>query len=323
MSESEKFYTLGKAVVAKELRAIQSLQDRINEAFATACKTILACKGRMVVLGIGKSGHIARKIAATLTSTGTPSFYVHPGEASHGDIGMITAEDIALAISYSGETCEIINILPIIKKLGISLIAFTGKLQSSLARISDIVIDVSVQQEACPLGLAPTSSTTAMLVMGDALAITLLETRGFTTDDFARIHPGGSLGRRLLLHIDKLMHTREHMPSVKLDCMLDEALVEITKKSLGMTTVIGNNGLLVGVFTDDDLRQAIDKGYNIHQIPIKEVMSNGVTIRPKLLATEALKVMHEHKITSLVVTDEEQHPLGVIHMHDLLRAGII
>ncbi|WP_304985801.1 KpsF/GutQ family sugar-phosphate isomerase [Coxiella-like endosymbiont] len=324
MGDSEKFYTLGKAVIATELRAIQFLQGRINKNFATACKTILACKGRVVVLGMGKSGHIARKISSTLASTGTPSFYVHPGEASHGDIGMITGEDVALVISYSGDTPEIINILPTIKRLGIPLLTFTGKLQSSLARTADTVIDVSVQQEACPLGLAPTSSTTATLVMGDALAIVLLEARGFTANDFARVHPGGSLGRRLLLHIDDLMHTKDHMPAVKPDCMLDEALVEITKKSLGMTAVIGDNNRLVGVFTDGDLRRTLDKGYDIHRTPIKKVMSkNGITIRPKLLAAEALKVMHEYKITSLVVTDEERYPLGVIHMHDLLRAGVI
>lgn len=324
MGNNEKFCTLGKAVIASELQAIQSLQERINGAFATACKTILACRGRVVVLGMGKSGHIARKISATLASTGTPSFYVHPGEASHGDIGMVTGEDVALAVSYSGETPEIINILSAIKSLGIPLLAFTGKLQSSLACIADAVIDVSVQKEACPLGLAPTSSTTATLVMGDALAIVLLEARGFTADDFARIHPGGSLGRRLLLQINDLMHTGNHIPAVKPDCMLDEALVEITKKSLGMTAVIGENGRLVGVFTDGDLRRTIDKGYDIHRTPIKEVMSkDGITIRPKLLAAVALQVMREHRITSLVVTDEERYPIGVIYMHDLLRAGII
>ena len=321
--DSEKFYTIGKAVITTELRAIQSLQERINKTFVTACKTILACKGRVIFLGMGKSGHIARKISATLASTGTPSFYVHPGEASHGDIGMIVKEDIILAISYSGETIEVINILPTIKRLGIPLISFTGKLQSSLARISDIVIDVSVQKEACPLGLAPTSSTTATLVMGDALAIVLLEARGFAVDDFARVHPGGFLGRRLLLRIDDLMHTRDRIPMVKSDCMLDEALVEITKKSLGMTIVVSDNGILLGVFTDGDLRRTIDKGYDIRRISIKEVMSSGITIRPKLLASEALKVMYKHAITSLVIIDEERHPLGIIHMHDLLRAGII
>ena len=324
MSDNEKFCTLGKAVIASELQAIQSLQERINGAFVTACKTILACRGRVAVLGMGKSGHIARKISATLASTGTPSFYVHPGEASHGDIGMVTGEDVALAVSYSGETPEIINILSIIKSLGIPLLAFTGKLQSSLACIADAIIDISVQKEACPLGLAPTSSTTATLVMGDALAIVLLEARGFTADDFARIHPGGSLGRRLLLQIDDLMHTGDRIPAVKPDCMLDEALVEITKKSLGMTAVIDENDRLVGVFTDGDLRRTIDKGYDIHRTPIKEVMSkDGITIRPKLLAVSALQVMREHRITSLVVTNEERYPIGVIYMHDLLRAGIV
>ncbi len=231
MDDSEKFYTLGKAVIATELQAIQLLQERINKDFSIACKTLLACKGRVVVLGMGKSGHIARKISATFASTGTPSFYVHPGEASHGDVGMITKEDVALVISYSGETLEIINILPTIKRLAIPLLIFTGKLQSSLARTADVIIDISVHKEACPLGLAPTSSTTATLVMGDALAITLLEARGFTTEDFARVHPGGSLGKRLLLHIDDLMHTKNHMPIVKPDYMLDEVLVEITKKA--------------------------------------------------------------------------------------------
>lgn len=324
MIDSANFYTLGKAVIANELRAIQSLQDRIDEKFVNVCKTILNCKGRVVVLGMGKSGHIGRKIAATLASTGTPSFYVHPSEASHGDIGMITTQDLALAISYSGETPEVINILPTIKRLGIPLIAFTGGSHSSLGRVANIIIDIRVEEEACPLGLTPTSSTTATLVMGDALAISLLEARGFTTDDFARIHPGGSLGRRLSLHICDLMHSRDYMPIVKPDCLLDEALVEITRKSLGMTAIVSDSGRLLGVFTDGDLRRALDKGYDIHRTPIKEVMiKNGITISPKLLAIEAIKVMHENKITFLVVVDDERYPLGVIHMHDLLRAGMI
>lgn len=273
MSNNENFYTLGKAVIATELRAIQSLHARIDEKFVTACNTLFNCKGRVVVLGVGKSGHIAKKIAATLASTGTPSFYVHPSEASHGDMGMVTPQDVALAISYSGETPEIINLLPTLKRLGVALIALTGKMQSTLARIADTVIDVSVEQEACPLGLAPTSSTTATLVMGDALAIALLEARGFTADDFARIHPGGSLGRRLLLHIADLMHPKDKMPIVKPDCLLDEALVEITKKSLGMTTVVSDSGQLLGVFTDGDLRRTLDKGYDIHRTPIEKVMT--------------------------------------------------
>ncbi|AML49349.1 D-arabinose 5-phosphate isomerase [Coxiella burnetii] len=323
MSNNENFYTLGKAVIATELRAIQSLHARIDEKFVTACNTLFNCKGRVVVLGVGKSGHIAKKIAATLASTGTPSFYVHPSEASHGDMGMVTPQDVALAISYSGETPEIINLLPTLKRLGVALIALTGKMQSTLARIADTVIDVSVEQEACPLGLAPTSSTTATLVMGDALAIALLEARGFTADDFARIHPGGSLGRRLLLHIADLMHPKDKMPLVKPDCLLDEALVEITKKSLGMTTVVSDSGQLLGVFTDGDLRRTLDKGYDIHRTPIEKVMTkNSITVPPKLLAAEALKMMQQNKITSLVVVDTDASPVGVIHMHDLLRAGV-
>ncbi|AJC50349.1 KpsF/GutQ family sugar-phosphate isomerase [Coxiella endosymbiont of Amblyomma americanum] len=323
MNDNEKFCTFGKSVIITELRAIRSLQERINEAFSTACKAILACEGRVAVLGIGKSGCIARKISATLSSTGTPSFYVHPGEASHGDIGMITTEDIALVISYSGETPEIIHILPFIQKLEIPIIAFTGKLKSNLACIADIVIDVSVNKEACPLGLAPTSSTTATLIMGDALAITLFRICGFTTNDFARVHPGGSLGKRLFLNINNIMHTNDRIPLVKSDCMLDEALVEITKKSLGMTAVIDENGDLVGVFTDNDLRKTIDRGYDIRHTPIKQVMSNGITIHPKLLATEALGIMRKHKINSLVVVDNKYRPVGVVNMYDLLQAGII
>ncbi|MBW5802723.1 KpsF/GutQ family sugar-phosphate isomerase [Coxiella endosymbiont of Ornithodoros amblus] len=324
MSNNQNFYTLGKAVIATELRAIQSLHARIDEKFIMACNTLFNCKGRVVVLGVGKSGHIAKKIAATLASTGTPSFYVHPSEASHGDMGMVTPQDVALAISYSGETQEIINLLPTLKRLGVALIALSGKMQSTLARIADTVIDVSVEQEACPLGLAPTSSTTAMLVMGDALAIALLEARGFTADDFARVHPGGSLGRRLLLHIADLMHPKDKMPIVKPGCLLDEALVEITKKSLGMTTVVSDSGQLLGVFTDGDLRRTLDKGYDIHRTPIEKVMTkNSITVPPKLLAAEALKMMQQNKITSLVVVDTDASPVGVIHMHDLLRAGVI
>ena len=324
MANDKNFYTLGKAVIATELQAIRSLYKRIDKKFVTACNTLFNCKGRVVVLGVGKSGHIAKKISATLASTGTPSFYVHPSEASHGDMGMITRQDVALTISYSGETPEIVSLLPTFKRLGVTLIALTGKINSILARIADTIIDISVEKEACPLGLAPTSSTTATLVIGDALAIALLEARGFTANDFAQIHPGGSLGRRLLLHVTDLMHSKEKMPIVRPDCFLDEALVEVTKKSLGMTTVIGNSGRLLGVFTDGDLRRALDKGYNIHQTTIKEVMTkNSVTVSPKLLATKAIKTMQKNKITSMVVVDPDSYPVGVIHMHDLLRAGVI
>jgi arabinose-5-phosphate isomerase len=315
---------LGRAVIVTEERAIHQLLDRIDSRFVNACEILLQCKGRVVVLGMGKSGHIAKKIAATLASTGTPAFYVHPGEASHGDMGMITTTDVVLAISYSGETPEVINIVPLIKRLGIPLLAFTGQMNSTLARVATEVINVGVSEEACPLGLAPTSSTTATLVMGDAIAIALLEARGFTADDFARIHPGGTLGRRLLLHIEDLMHTDESIPKVKPDCILDEALVEITRKSLGMTTVVDENGLLLGVFTDGDLRRTLDKGFDIHSTPIGKIMTdNGITVSPKLLAAEALKMMHEHKITSLVVVGDDRTLLGIVHMHDLLRVGVI
>lgn len=315
---------LGKAVILTEQRAIHQLLERIDDRFVHACELLLRCKGRVVVLGMGKSGHIARKIAATFASTGTPAFYVHPGEASHGDIGMITTQDVVLAISYSGETPEVINIIPSIKRLGVPMIALTGQPSSTMARLATQVLDVSVSQEACPLGLAPTASTTATLVMGDALAIALLEARGFTADDFALVHPGGTLGRRLLLHIEDLMHTGSSIPKVKPDCILDEALVEITRKSLGMTTVVDEAGTLLGVYTDGDLRRTLDKGFDIHQTPVHEVMTvNGITVSPKLLAAEALKMMHEHKITSLVVVDDQRTLLGIVHMHDLLRVGVI
>ncbi len=323
LREGENLCQLGKAVIAIEEQAIKQLHDRIGQNFSTTCRLILDCKGRVVVLGMGKSGHIAKKIAATLASTGTPAFYVHAGEASHGDIGMITENDVVMAISYSGETPEVINVLPTVKQLNIPLVAITGQMQSTLARVATTTLDASVEQEACPLGLAPTSSTTAMLVLGDAIAITLLQTRGFTADDFARFHPGGSLGRRLLLTIDDIMHANDSMPLVKHTCPLDEALVEITKKSLGMTTIVDDQGRLVGVFTDGDLRRTLDQGHDIHKTQIGAVMTEvGITVSRHLLAAEALKMMHEHKITSLVVVNDQRLPLGVVHMHDLLRVGM-
>ncbi len=324
MKNSQNLCQLGKSVIATELQALQDLHERIDHHFSTACELALNCKGRVIVLGMGKSGHIARKIAATLASTGTPAFYIHPGEASHGDIGMVTDSDLALAISYSGETPEMIAILPALKQLNIPIIAITGQMQSTLARVATLTLDASVEQEACPLGLAPTSSTTAILALGDAIAITLLQARGFTADDFARFHPGGALGRRLLLHVDEIMHTKENMPLVKHNCMLDEALVEITKKSLGMTTIVDDCNQLLGVFTDGDLRRTLDKGHDIHKTIIRDVMTEvGITIPPKCLAADALKMMHNRKITSLVVVDDTHMPLGVIHMHDLLRIGMM
>ncbi len=319
----ERFCQLGKAVIRTEVKAIASLEERIDHHFSQACALLHDCKGRIVVLGMGKSGHIGRKIASTLASTGTPAFFVHPGEASHGDMGMVISQDLIIALSYSGDTPEIINLLPALKRLGVQIIAITGKPQSVLASAATVHLDISVQQEACPLGLAPTASSTAALVMGDALAIALLEVKGFTAEDFAFSHPGGILGRRLLLKIDNLMHKGISMPLVSENCLLSDALLEITKKRLGMTTIVNDKGCLLGVFTDGDLRRTLDKSFDIRKTIIREVMSkNCITLRPNHLAEAALQIMEAHKITSIVVVDDEHHPLGVIHIHDLLQARV-
>ena len=319
---TDELCRLGKRVIDIEAAAISSLSTHIDEKYAAACQRLLSCTGRVILIGMGKSGHIGRKIASTLASTGTASHFVHPAEASHGDLGMLSHGDIVIAISNSGETAEIVTLLPIIKMLDIPIIAMTGNPQSTLAQHATIHLNISVEKEACPLGLAPTSSTTATLVMGDAIAITLLEARGFKEKDFARFHPGGALGRRLLLNIDKLMHAHDELPSVHKNCLLSEALIEITQKSLGMTTIVDDHGHLCGIFTDGDLRRTIDRNQNIHNTPIYEVMTkNSVTIHKEMLAAEALQIMEQHKITSLVVV-EDQKPVGVVHMHDLLRAGI-
>lgn len=319
----EQFCQLGKAVIRTELEAIAALEQRIDHNFSRACQLLLQCQGRIVVMGIGKSGHIARKVASTMASTGTPALFVHPGEASHGDMGMITPQDVIIVFSYSGETPEILHLLPALKRLGVTLIAITGKPESTLAITANVHIETSVAQEACPLGLAPTSSTTAALVMGDALAIALLEARGFTAQDFALSHPGGSLGRRLLLHIDTIMHTGNDIPAVTADCLLSNALIEVTRKRLGMTTIVDSNGCLIGVFTDGDLRRALDKGHDIHRTPINEVMTrNCITLAPKLLAATALQIMQAHKITAVVVIDDDKKPVGIVHIHDLLQARV-
>ncbi|RTZ80228.1 MAG: D-arabinose 5-phosphate isomerase [Gammaproteobacteria bacterium] len=298
--------------------------ERIDHNFVRACEDMLDCRGRIVVTGMGKSGHIANKIAATLASTGSPAFFVHPGEASHGDLGMITGGDVVLALSNSGETGEIITILPIIKRLGVPLVAMTGNPESTLAKEADVNIDVSVDKEACPLGLAPTASTTASLAMGDALAVALLETRGFTELDFARSHPGGSLGRRLLLHVADIMHRGEKIPRVGKKATISEALVEMTAKGLGMTAVADENGAISGIFTDGDLRRTLDKGVDLHNTPVTEVMTpGGVTTRPDRLAAEALKLMEENKINALLVVDDTNRLTGALNMHDLLRAGVV
>jgi arabinose-5-phosphate isomerase len=285
---------------------------------------MLACKGRIVVTGMGKSGHIGNKIAATLASTGTPSFFVHPGEASHGDLGMITKADVVLAMSNSGETAEIVTILPLIKRMGAPLIAMTGKPTSTLAKTADVHLDVSVAQEACPLNLAPTASTTATLAMGDALAVALLEARGFTPEDFAMSHPGGSLGRRLLLKISDLMHKGERLPKVAADVGLTTALLEMTRKGLGMTAIVDAQDHVLGVYTDGDLRRTLEQGSDVRTARIADVMTKGgKSAKPDWLAAQAVQLMEQHKITALLVVDDTGKLVGAIHMQDLLRAGVV
>ncbi|ABI57567.1 KpsF/GutQ family sugar-phosphate isomerase [Alkalilimnicola ehrlichii MLHE-1] len=323
-ASDERFRALGQAVLELEADAVRTLTERVDATFVRACRHMLACRGRVVVTGMGKSGHIAGKIAATLASTGTPAFFVHPGEASHGDLGMITRDDVVLALSNSGETNEITTILPLIRRLHVPLIALTGNPDSTLARAADDHLDVSVAQEACPLGLAPTASTTASLAMGDALAIALLEARGFTADDFARSHPGGRLGRRLLLLVEDVMHTGTRIPRVGEDTPLAEALLEITRKGLGMTAIVDGDDRILGVFTDGDLRRCLDQGLDIHRLRVGEVMTRGGrTVRPDALAAEALELMESHRINALLVTDDGQRLLGALNMHDLLRAGVV
>jgi len=321
--KQQRLIDMGRAVVDIEARAVTALRERIAGAFPRACQLMLGCDGRIVVLGMGKSGHVGGKIAATLASTGSPAFFVHPGEASHGDLGMLTRRDVALALSNSGETGELLTILPLIKRLGIPLITLTGKPRSTLAQAADVNLDVSVSQEACPLGLAPTASTTAALVMGDALAVAMLEARGFTEEDFALSHPGGSLGRRLLLRTADIMHTGEEIPRVNPATPLGEALLEMTRKGLGMTAVTEDGVRLEGVFTDGDLRRALDQGVDVHRVPIAEVMTrHSKTATSRMLAAEALQIMEAFKITSLVVVDDGRI-VGILHMHDLLRAGVV
>jgi len=322
--EKQKLKKLGLAVIHNEAAAITALANRIDDNFAHACNYMLHCKGRIVVTGMGKSGHIGDKIAATLASTGSPAFFVHPGEAQHGDLGMITPSDVVLALSNSGETSEIVTIMPLIKRLGVPLIALCGGVNSTMACEADVFIDVSVAEEACPLNLAPTSSTTAALAMGDALAIALLEARGFTEEDFARSHPGGSLGRRLLLHINDIMHKGEEIPSVLESATLGEALVEMSKKGLGMTTIVNDKRQLKGVFTDGDLRRTLDLGTDVHETGIREVMTaEPFTVPSHLIAAEGLKVMQDREINALIIVDEEQLLVGALNMHDMLRAGVV
>ena len=315
---------LGRAVIETEAAAVSALNSRIDAAFVDACRYLLACEGRIVVLGMGKSGHIGGKIAATLASTGSPAFFVHPGEASHGDLGMITHKDVVLALSNSGQTEELLIILPIIKRLGVPLITMTGRPDSTLAQEADVNLDVSVTREACPLGLAPTSSTTATLAMGDALAIALLESRGFTAEDFARSHPAGTLGRRLLMHVADIMHRGEQVPQVSLGSTLMATLEEMSRKGLGLSAVVDGEGIMVGIFTDGDLRRALDHGVDVHCTVIDTVMTRGgITVAAEALAAEALGLMESRSINGLLVVDGQGRPVGALNMHDLLRAGVV
>ncbi len=324
LAGDQDIQALATAVIQTEMQAVAKLTDRIDEQFIQACHLFLACKGRVVVTGMGKSGHIAGKIAATLASTGTPAFFVHPGEASHGDLGMITRQDVVLALSNSGETEEILTILPIIKRLGVPLVAMTGNPESALAKLANVHINVAVEQEACPLGLAPTASTTVALVMGDALAVSLLHKKGFTRDDFALSHPGGSLGKRLLLQVDDIMHRGAEVPRVVDDVLVSTALLEMTEKKLGMTAVVDTHGCVVGIFTDGDLRRMLEKNLDVHITPVSKVMTQPcTTILAEILAAEAMQIMESKKINALLVVDEHQNLQGALNMHDLLRAGIV
>lgn len=318
------YISAGKRTISLEKAAIEELYESLDSAFAKACELMMQCEGRVIVTGMGKSGHIGTKIASTLASTGTPSFFVHPGEASHGDLGMFTPDDVVIALSNSGETAEVVTILPLLKRKGIGLIAITARAGSTLATTADVCLHIPITREACPLNLAPTSSTTAQLVLGDALAIALLEARGFSAEDFAFSHPGGALGRRLLLKVDDLMHKGEEIPRVTPETLVQSALLEITRKRLGMTTVIDKQEQLVGIFTDGDLRRAIDQDIDLRATPIDQVMTREfTTVATGILAAEALQVMQNRKINALIVLNEQKQLVGALNMHDMLSAGVI
>ncbi|VAW50833.1 D-arabinose 5-phosphate isomerase [hydrothermal vent metagenome] len=318
------FQALGREVVSTELTEITALRTRIDENFTSACELLLTCKGRIVVTGMGKSGHIGGKIAATLASTGSPAFFVHPGEASHGDLGMITKNDVVIALSNSGNTAEISTIIPILKRFAVPLISMTGDKNSTLANAANINLDVSVSKEACPHDLAPTSSTTVALVMGDALAVALLQARGFTAEDFALSHPGGSLGKRLLLHVSDIMHSNERIPKVNKNATVSEALLEMSEKGLGMTAIVDAQNTVLGLYTDGDLRRSLDKGIDVRSAAISDVMTkNCRTTTANELAASIVKLMDDHGINGLLVVDENNKLIGAFNMHDILRAGIV
>lgn len=317
------FIGSAKRTVSLEKQAVNQLLEQLDDNFTIACKLILEAKGRVIVTGMGKSGHIGRKIVATLASTGTPSFFVHPGEASHGDLGMITHKDVVLALSNSGEVSEVASIIPSIKRVGAPLISMTGNINSTLAKAGDAVLNSNVEQEACPLNLAPTSSTTVQLIIGDALAIALMEARGFSAEDFAFSHPGGSLGKRLLLKVSDIMHTGSELPVVLDSMLLKNVLVEITAKKLGLAIVVDENNQFSGLFTDGDLRRVLNGPENPLDKPVKNVMHpGGSIIKENQLAAEAMYIMEQNKITSLVILNDDKTPKGVIHMHDLIQAGM-
>jgi arabinose-5-phosphate isomerase len=321
---NDELQAVASEVLSIESRAVDAVRDRLNSDFGDACRLCAQTPGRVVVTGMGKSGHISSKIAATLASTGTPAFFMHPAEASHGDLGMITDQDTLLAISYSGETDEIATILPVVKRKGARLVSMTGNPNSTLAKAADVHLDVSVTEEACPLNLAPTASTTVTLAMGDALAVALLKIRGFTAEDFARSHPSGSLGKRLLLRVSDVMRTDAEVPAVAPDAKLKDGLMEMTQKGLGMTAIVAADNSVLGIFTDGDLRRALDAGANVHETLMSEVMLGGCkTTTSDVLAAEAVRIMEENKITSLLVIDADKHLIGALNVHDLFRAGIM
>lgn len=317
------FIDVGKQVLLTEREGLEQLDQYINDDFSRACEMMFHCSGKIVVMGMGKSGHVGRKMAATFASTGTPAFFVHPGEASHGDLGMVSKQDVVILISNSGESHEILALIPVLKRLDIRLICLTANPESSMGKAANVHICVKVPQEACPLGLAPTTSTTAVMVMGDALAVALLEARGFTAEDFALSHPGGALGRKLLLRVSDIMHTGTEIPQVSRDASLRDALLEITRKNLGMTVITDDLMKIEGIFTDGDLRRIFDMGVNVNEAKITDVMTTGgVRVRPTLLAVDALNLMQDKHITCVMVADGDQL-LGVVHMHDMLRAGVV
>jgi arabinose-5-phosphate isomerase len=322
--DDSRVLAAGRRALTIEAEAVAAVCGRLDQTFAAACRTCLDCNGRVVVTGMGKSGHVAGKIAATLASTGTPAFFLHPGEASHGDLGMITRDDMVLALSNSGETAEVLTILPLIKRMGVPLVSMTGNPGSTLARESNVHLDVRVPAEACPLNLAPTASTTASLAMGDALAVALLEMRGFTPEDFARSHPGGALGRRLLLRVEDVMRTGDALPEVQAATPLSGGLLEMSRKGLGLTAVVDEDRRVLGVFTDGDLRRTLDRQIDVHRTPMRDVMTERPrTVGPGEMAAEAVRLMEQHRITGLLVVDRDGRLVGALNVHDLLRAGVM